>query len=103
MVPTVDAGDPTDYTASVDWNTTGIPVDSELWVGVKAWDTCGNETDIVAYRLRITDIVPPTARIIAFDPDLQSHGEEPPTCVKIYALAESDPDIDERHLPVRRG
>jgi len=94
ITPTPNQGDPTDYAGSVDWNTTGIPVGTQLWVGVIATDECGNATSRVTYRLRITDIVPPTARIIAFDPDLEPHGEYPPTCVKIYALAESDSTIE---------
>jgi hypothetical protein len=93
VTPTTTAGDPTDYTASVDWNTTGIPVEvNPLWIGVTATDECGNTSSMVTYRCRLSDIEPPTARIIAFDPDLQPHGEDWPTCVKIYALAESDPD-----------
>lgn len=85
-------GDPTDYAASLIWNTTGIPADTELLVKVIAHDTCGNETESAQYEIKIVDITPPSARIIAFDPDRETHGEDPQTCVKIYAISESDPD-----------
>ena len=86
-------GDPTDYTASVDWNTTGIPIDVDpLWIGVAATRRVWQHLFDEDLPVPLSDIEPPTARIIAFDPDLQPHGEDPPTCVKIYALAESDPD-----------
>ncbi|MFB3908434.1 MAG: FlgD immunoglobulin-like domain containing protein [Candidatus Eisenbacteria bacterium] len=88
-----DANDPTDYTACLDWNTTGLAPGTLLWVGVTAVDECGNDSGRIIYQMRISDIIPPTARIVCFDPDQQPHGENPPTCVKIYALAESDPDI----------
>jgi hypothetical protein len=87
-----DQGDPTDYAASVIWNTTGIPEGTLLEVKVIAHDTCGNEAESGVYEIKIVDITPPSARIIAFDPDLETHGEDPQTCVKIYAIAESDPD-----------
>ena len=68
------------------------------------YDSCGNMTESASYEIKIVDIKPPSARIIAFDPDLETHGEDPQTCVKIYAIAESDPDgYKARPLPVRRG
>ncbi len=87
-----DQGDPTDYAASLIWNTTGLPADTELEVKAIAKDSCGNQTESAIYHIQIVDITPPSARIIAFDPDLETHGEDPQTCVKIYAVAESDPD-----------
>lgn len=87
-VPVSDMNDPKDFAGYVDWNTTGLSDGQTLYLRVTAWDECGNWARGY-HTIIITDIVPPIARIVCFDPDLQLHGP-PKTYVDIYALAESD-------------
>lgn len=85
-----------DFTGTVDWNTTGLPVDTDAHdpptrIRVRALDSCGNESFSSSYIIRILDGEPPTARIVAFDLDQVPHGDTPVNMLHIYALAESDP------------
>src|SRR5690606_14890004 len=44
-------------------------------------------------NVRVTDNEPPIARIVCWDADQQPHGDNPPSLVTVYALAESGPSI----------
>lgn len=90
-------GDLSAQSDSVLWNTTGL-AEGQYLIRVGAKDECQNPLGSLAWsapaNVRILDRTPPIARIQCWDPDLQPHGDNPPTTVTIYALAESDPDLE---------
>ena len=82
-------GDISAQTASVLWNTTGLP-EGDYLLRVIAVDECGLATVSGAVNVSVVDWTPPIARIVAWDADQQPHGDVPPSLVTIYALAECD-------------
>lgn len=94
--------DLSNQTASVVWNTTGLGEGTYL-VQVGARDECGNpafdeSTQGFAWSAPVTviieDVLPPIARIVHMDTDQEWHGNPPRQLTSVYALAESDPDLD---------
>ncbi|MCC7142468.1 MAG: hypothetical protein IT349_10235 [Candidatus Eisenbacteria bacterium] len=93
-----DFGDPSAVSDSVLWNTTGLS-EGQYFVRVGAKDECQNPVGDYAWsaaaNVRITDQTPPIAWVSCWDSDLQPHGVNPPTLTTLYALSESDPDIED--------
>jgi hypothetical protein len=89
-----NAGDPTDVTAYVVWNTTGLP-EGTFYLRAKAWDSADNLAISKVVQVNVIDKTPPIARIAGFDPDVIPHGDEPNTESTVYALTYSDDEITE--------
>lgn len=89
-------GDPSAVSDSTLWNTTGL-VEGQYFVRVGVQDECQNPQSDYTWssevNVRITDSEPPIARIACWDADIQLHGDDPPSNIRLYALAESDPNI----------
>ncbi len=93
-----DHGDASAVSDSVLWNTTGL-AEGQYFLRVGAKDECNNPVGANSFtwsqpaNVRVTDSIPPIARIACWDTDLQLHGDNPPSRTTLYALAESDPSI----------
>ena len=80
--------------ASVTWNTSGEP-EGDYFVRVVVKDEECNEYESGTVELTISDIVPPRARIAAFDPWQIGHGDDQTTYVDVIATGYSDSTIAE--------
>lgn len=85
---------PLEVVASQLWNTSGL---GEGMYTLRAWaeDERCNQSYSMQVTINVLDQVPPRARIAAFDPWQEDHGDDLTTYCDIHAIAYSDSDISQ--------
>lgn len=93
---------PLEVTASQQWNTSGLMEGDYL---LRAWaeDERCNLTASGTVMVSVTDHMPPRARIAAFDPWQEDHGDDLTTYCDIYAIAYSDASITQVQFQYLEG